>query len=215
MKVTNYLLTLSLIISCILNAQLHAATTIMIDPAGDARTTGRIIGDSFERAVTLDLALALKKALEADGYSVLITRSTGQTVLPLQNANFANRLHPDLYISLHCYDNPDQKFAISLYTMSRAEPFIAAVPELSLLPIHKAHWPAHRDTEKIGNAIHETLLQLYGHQFLMSLIVGLPLAPLIGIQSPAISIELNCHSSADSNQYIQPLVDALKAALPS
>ncbi len=37
--------------------------TIMIDPAGDAKHTGRLIGDTLERGISLQCAEQLKTAL--------------------------------------------------------------------------------------------------------------------------------------------------------
>src|SRR5579859_5868722 len=69
--------------------------SIMLDPAGDAQITGRIIDDSYERGITLQLCEDIKKQLEADhpkNTRIVLTRFPGETIDPLQNANFANRL---------------------------------------------------------------------------------------------------------------------------
>ena len=67
--------------------------SIMLDPAGDAQTTGRIIDDNYERGVTLQLCEDIKKQLEAEqpkNTRIVLTRFPGETIDPLQNANFAN-----------------------------------------------------------------------------------------------------------------------------
>jgi len=78
---------------------------IMLDPAGDAQYAGRRIDDSFERGLTLRCAEQLKQRLEQlfPQIHVVLTRLPGETVQPLQNANFANRLSVDLYLSIHFY----------------------------------------------------------------------------------------------------------------
>ena len=89
--------------------------TIMIDPAGDAQHTGRIIEDVFERAVTLSIAKALETALHNTlNCTVILTRAPGEIVSPLQNANFSNRLLVDLFINLNCYQAPNEKLSIYL-----------------------------------------------------------------------------------------------------
>src|SRR3990172_8684717 len=78
------------------------AFTIMLDPAGDAKNPGRKLDDSFERGITLQFSETLKQKLESlfPSIRVVLTRLPGETVQLLQNANFANRLDVNFYLSI-------------------------------------------------------------------------------------------------------------------
>src|SRR5690606_15053887 len=91
--------------------------TIMIDPSGDTKHTGRIIQDTFERGITLQCAEQLKKELKKilPNIHIVLTRIPGETIQPLQNAAFANRLQVDLYLSIYFYFEPEIPAHISLY----------------------------------------------------------------------------------------------------
>ena len=66
----------------------------MLDPAGDAQNPGRTIDDNFERGITLQFAEKLKEMLQEKfpTIRVVLSRTPGESLQPLQNANFANRL---------------------------------------------------------------------------------------------------------------------------
>src|SRR5579863_2631895 len=73
---------------------------VILDPAGDAKRTGRQISDSFERGITLQCVEKIKTILERVPYvKVIISRLPGDTVYELQNASLANRLQADLFIN--------------------------------------------------------------------------------------------------------------------
>ena len=190
--------------------------TLMLDPAGDAHHTGRIIDDSFERAITYQIAQALQKKLENDlCCTVIITRTPGEWVHPLQNANFANRLPIDLYISLACYHDAQEKHTIALYRYSRGESFIPQSSDLSMIPSTKAHWKSTSKSQKFAQTMYRTLESTYAHQFQLKPVAAIPFAPLTGIQAPAIGIEINYISAEDSTTYIASLAKSIVTALTS
>ncbi len=199
-----------------LSAHTHGNSyTIMLDPAGDARHTGRIIGTSFERALTFQIAQALQQTLQKTFPStVIITRSPGETVHQRQSANFANRLPIDLYISLHCYHAPQEKHTIALYLLSRSTLSIPSSAPISMMPFDHAHWQSFDTTKKYGALMHNTL-QTYAHQFQLPPVITLPFAPLLGIQAPAIGIEINCVSPDNVTLYVEPLAKTIISALTS
>ena len=77
--------------------------SIMLDPAGDAKHTGRQIDDNLERGISLQFTEKLKQTLEKQHpeIHVVLSRFPGETIYHLQNANFANRLEVDFYLSIH------------------------------------------------------------------------------------------------------------------
>ena len=93
--------------------------TIIIDPGHGAPYPSRPPGTysvgasgsySFERNVTLALALKLQKAIEKEipSLKVVLTRSTPDDVSLQRRAQIANENKGDLFISLHCNSLPDK-----------------------------------------------------------------------------------------------------------
>ncbi len=189
--------------------------TIMIDPAGDAKHTGRTIEDTFERAVTLSIAQALEKSLHSKlTCTVIITRSPGEIVSPLQNANFSNRLPVDLFINLNCYQAAHEKISLYLYSSSYNESFTCP-PKQNLIPLDKAHLISADHTkiytQQIAHALHSSsvhTIKTYGP-------FSLPCTALMGITAPAISIEFCIAGKEDWKTCIEPLAGAIAEALSS
>ncbi len=187
--------------------------TIMIDPAGDAKQTGRTINDSLERAITLNLAEALQQELtKLAHYTVILTRTPGEVVPPLQNANFSNRLPIDLYISLHCYSNPKEKLSLDLYQFSYHEMISPHSHDLAMIPYDKAHVKTYDTTQRYAQNIKTALINAMP-LFQIRGIYAIPFYPLIGIQAAAIGIEMNCIQPTDWQTYIKPLAESIVYAL--
>ena len=190
--------------------------TIMLDPAGDAKHTGRIIGDTFERAVTLSIAQALEKALHSKlNCTVIITRSPGEIVSPLQNANFSNRLPVDLFINLNCYQAAHEKLSLYLYYFSYGKPFTSTPPKQSLIRFDKAHLLSIDCTKIYTQQIAQTLHRSNAHTIKTYGPFSLPSTALMGITAPAISIEFCITGKEDWKATIKPLATAITEALTS
>ncbi|EKD48633.1 MAG: hypothetical protein ACD_64C00214G0003 [uncultured bacterium] len=189
--------------------------TIMIDPSGDAQHTGRTIDDTFERALTLSIAHALEKALKSHAHcTVIITRSAGEIVSPLQHANFSNRLPVDLFITLSCYQNEQEKPSLSLYTLSFGEPCMK-LNHHTFLPFDKAHHACSDRTKEYSQAIALTLRSPNGPNITTHGPYAIPCAPLIGITAPAIMIELCLTHKTSWTPWIDPVATAVIGALKS
>lgn len=211
MSVTSKIV-LPFIITSSLCAENLIRPIIMLDPAGDAKNPGRTIDNSFERAITLQLAEALKTALEQRiSCTVLITRAPGETVSLLQNATFANRLSADIYISLNCYHAPQDKLSLALYQFSYGDMQPQKSFAFAMTPYDKAHLAYTNTTQTYANHIRKTFATSYQHLFQIHGVYAVPFKPLIGIQSPAIALEMNCIHEADWKTYFTPLVEALNA----
>ncbi len=77
--------------------------TIIIDPGHGGKDPGAVgPGGIYEKNLTLDIALKLKRLLEHDGnFNVLLTREN-DVFIPLEERTaFANRHNGDLFISIH------------------------------------------------------------------------------------------------------------------
>jgi N-acetylmuramoyl-L-alanine amidase len=92
--------------------------TIIVDPGHGVRPEGATgnfspgaSGEySFERNVTLAIALKLQKEIEKqlNGVKVVLTRSSEEDVAWQKRADIANQNKGDLFISLHCNSLPDR-----------------------------------------------------------------------------------------------------------
>ncbi len=194
--------------------------SIMLDPAGDARTPGRIIEDikeqgGYERGVTLLLAEEIKKRLEetlGKKVRVVLTRFPGETLDPLQNANFANRLDVDAYISIHFFHQKEDTPLIYLYhfVYNPITDMWAKVHRLSFYPYDQAHL-AH--ISKTGVWIEQCKNILRNDTYKKSFDVkgpyGIPFKPLIGVKAPAIAFEIGLKNKSDWTNYVAPLTECL------
>ncbi len=76
--------------------------TIVIDPGhggNDKGATG--LNNSYEKDLTLELAVELKKFLEEMGYTVLLTRTSDRYLSLKDRVKIANQSKADFFISLH------------------------------------------------------------------------------------------------------------------
>lgn len=82
---------------------------IVLDPGHGGKDDGaenKGVGVK-EKTMTLDVALRLKKLLEAAGYKVMLTRTGDEPLSPIKAVDlalrpeFANREHADLFVSIH------------------------------------------------------------------------------------------------------------------
>ncbi|MGE0206357.1 MAG: N-acetylmuramoyl-L-alanine amidase [Candidatus Babeliales bacterium] len=193
--------------------------TLMLDPAGHAKYEGREIDDCFERGLTLQCAEALKKNLnELYPYvHVVLSRSAGQTVEHLQNAHIANRMKTDLYLSIHFYQEKEEKPSLYLYQFlyNTATDFWPYVDNgFSFIP-YKHAYRAHTES---SYSYGTNLLQFfnkkkYKRYFDCKGFFGLPCKPLLGINCPALLIEAGLKKRNDWHCLAEALVDALETII--
>ena len=170
-------------------------TTIMLNPAGDARNAGRVIDNTFERGLTLQLCNELKQELsqQLPDIYIALTRFPGETVEPLQNAQFANRLNIDLFVAIQLYSIQEPKPLITIYQYIYHPTNLWHKPcnELEFIDIDNAHLNTAQQTHKLGKIFH-TFLQKneYHHQLAVNNFLSIPFKPLFGIQAPALGIEI-------------------------
>lgn len=97
-----------------------AKRVIVIDPGHggkDPGCTGR--GGTQEKTVVLSVAKKLKSKLDANGYKTYLTRSNDTFLKLAERAEFAEKKHADLFISLHANANPSRDMkGFSIYTLS-------------------------------------------------------------------------------------------------
>ena len=93
---------------------------IVIDPGHggkDPGCTGK--AGTQEKAVVLSVAKKLKNKLDSNGYKTFLTRSNDTFLKLADRAEFAEKKHADLFISLHANANPSRDMkGFSIYTLS-------------------------------------------------------------------------------------------------
>jgi len=75
--------------------------TIVLDPGHGGKDDGARNGSYFEKTYTLLLAQEVRNQLTAAGFTVSLTRTTDTYIDLPPRPDFANRLHADLFVSLH------------------------------------------------------------------------------------------------------------------
>lgn len=194
--------------------QLTFSFTVIIDPSGDAKHTGRVIQDTFERGITLQCAELLKKELNQTlpKVRVVLTRVPGETIQPLQNASFANRLQADFYISISFYLETDIPSHISIfhYITQQTDYWHTYVP-LSFYHVSQAHLINIALTQKLGKQLLTILQDKNINPFFKAQgLFAIPYKPLLGIKAPALAIEAGIRQKDDYKNIIQPLICFIK-----
>ena len=189
---------------------------IMIHPAGDAKVIGRKIHDTFERSITLQCAHELKTELESarENILVIITRSPGDTIAPLQNAQFANRMGVDLFISLHCYQEPDTSPKIDLYQFASNDTYFAVHPDTFWTAYDKAHLTNYKKTAAWATQLKKSLSDhSRTKNYPIRGVHAVPFASLIGISCPAIGVEISTKHPDDWRYTMHALAQGIKNVL--
>ena len=216
-----FLITLLLFLShqltanSLLSEKTSQPITVMLDPAGDAKHTGRVIDDNFERGITLQFTEQLKSLLELRNKNlrVILTRFPGETLEPLQNASFANRLNTNFYISVQFYQERSERSNLYLYhyLTKPTDAWQKHIEALHFYTYDKAHLPNVIKSKTLGTMIASTLKKKrYKTFFNYKGLFGIPFKPLAGITSSAIAIEVGLISKNDWENFILPLANAIE-----
>lgn len=188
--------------------------TIMLDPSGDAKHTGRIIQDTFERGVTLQCVELLKKEInkELPHIRVVITRIPGETIQPLQNASFSNRLQADFHLSVSFYPEPDIPSHVTIFQyLTNQTDYWHTYNPLSFYHISQAHLINIEPTTIIGKKFLQTFENKTVNLFFITRgLFALPFKPLVGIKAPCLAIEAGLAHTNDFKQIIKPLITCIK-----
>ncbi|MFA5998612.1 MAG: N-acetylmuramoyl-L-alanine amidase [Candidatus Babeliales bacterium] len=191
--------------------------TIIIDPLGDPKNTGREIDDTFERGITLQCAEELKKQLNntLPDVRVVLTRVPGETIAPLQNASFSNRLQADFYLSISFYQEPEMPSHISLfYYLDSPTDLWHHYNPLYFYHVSQAHLIHLKDSETMGKSFLKHLQNSsINSVFIAQGLFGIPYKPLIGIKAPSLAIEAGLCKKDDWKYLISPLISCIKAII--
>jgi len=90
---------------------------IVIDAGHGGNDPGAIFSSVQEKSLNLDIAKRLRKLLEAEGYEIIMTRTTDEFIELEERAAIANRNNADLFISVHNNSMPDNyRGTMTLYS---------------------------------------------------------------------------------------------------
>jgi hypothetical protein len=201
-----------LIMLCCITA-LQADITVMLDPAGHAKQTGRQLEQSFERSETLKWATCLKNELERLGLSVALTRSPGEELVPLQAASFANRTNTKLFIRLQLYRHESPKPCLNLYRLEY-DPMLESANQsatMAFTPVYQAHLPARSSTIALCQQLSQGLqAPHYASSFTFEGCLALPLKNHVGIQAPALTLEAGINQDTQWDVFVPALAQQIK-----
>ena len=84
-----------------------SGAVIMLDPGhggvdGGAPCVVKATGFESEKHINLSIAMKIKELLEAEGATVIMTRTSDRWVCYTDRNNFVRERNPDMYISIHC-----------------------------------------------------------------------------------------------------------------
>ena len=190
--------------------------TIMLEPAGDTRQPGRQIGNEFERTLTWHCVESIKKILEEkhNNLNVIITRHPGDTINPLQNAQFANQQNIDLYVSINFYYDQTTKPTLYLYQFWYGDNIISKPGPIGFISYDQAYLQNTTTTHKYAMLLHKNLQEAdYKKQFECKGPFKLPCKPLIGITAPAFMIEAGLKDANAWKLYSESIAHSLNAII--
>lgn len=182
---------------------------ILLEASGDTIHPGRNVNDSFESSITFEIARTIKQMvnLQYPVAKVLINRGSTETIAPFQNANFANKLDVDCYISLHCFTETRMKPQVFIYSFNYRDDFIAKDNGLSFYPFDKIYLINQKQTDAWAEQLKHVFEKNISWN--VSGVHALPFKPLIGIKAPAIGIEIGLKNRSELRNYIETIVDGI------
>jgi N-acetylmuramoyl-L-alanine amidase len=199
------------------------AAVIVLDPGHGGNDSGAGRGSKFaEKQFTLALAQKIAALLEPR-HQVELTRSADVQMEPADRAAVANHLRADVMISLHAavaphcsdrtaavYYHNDERLKIPFGTSSQGMPAESDAdrPAWNRLQIRHQH-----QSQKLAGTLEQSLGD--SEAFDSVTVSGVPLAPLIGADLPAVLVEVGCmHPAAATNrQTLERQINGYAAAL--
>ena len=207
--------------------------TIVVDPGHGGKDTGTSIPSGLtEKELTLDIGLRLSQLLKQDGFEVLLTRTTDQSVPLRQRSALANAQHADLFVSIHLnWMERSQARGIETYYLGPTED-----PDLLQLAAQENRDSGYsladfrrfldqiylsvrrEESQRLAEAVQRTLVTTLSPHNPARVNRGVKTAPfavLVGTEMPAILAEVACLSNAKearllaTSQYRQDIARAL------
>lgn len=188
-----------------------SAATILLDPAGDAHSSGRKVHTTFEHGLSMQCAQALQQKIKElyPQHRILISRAPGESVDHMQRINFSNRLQVDLFIHISFSAQTNNQYTLNIYRYC-AEPtddWNKKTDALTFIPLHQAHLRNNEINKQMSNILYKKLSEIKWLKVETPL--AIPHKPLLGITSPALAVEIGIPESLTWKPLIDPLVNTL------
>lgn len=183
----------AIICSLLCSVLIHAKQfVVVIDPAGDARNTGRQHDDGWERGITFQCAQELQKRMELHGSAIrlIMTRMPGESLSPLQQAQLANQLHADLFISLHFYQEQQLIPHWYTYMLDLGHEYVIKPRDYTCYYYDQAHILCATQTQKYAQRIANYALTCDQKAIAFHKPACAPIKSLIGVTCPAFAFDV-------------------------
>ncbi len=116
---------------CTAAPNLLASKFIVIDPGHGGKDSGAIANGVREANVNLAVGLKIRDKLLATGATVILTRSSDESLALKARVDIAKAADGDIFVSIHAntFSNPETAGAISFYQSGRPNNLAAAIQE--------------------------------------------------------------------------------------
>jgi hypothetical protein len=190
---------------------------IILNPAGNTHNPGRIIGESFERAVTLQYVQAVKAAVEklSPMTRVMISHTPGEVVSQFQTASYVNNLDADLYLHIGMYHIDSQVPDISFYTMA-VDPVMDAWRYQDtdhFVPFYFAHRRKIRQSGELLELLCKYAMTYRPIPFQVREKRNIPYKALVGVAVPAVAIEIGLPNHTAWQQCVETIAYMLYSCI--
>jgi N-acetylmuramoyl-L-alanine amidase len=174
--------------------------TLMINPAGDAQNAGRVVGDCYERGLTLQFAEKLQKVIQQkSSIRVVLSRFAGEVIEPMQVANFSNKLQSDMFVSFHFYKTSTTP-VINIYYYLKGGYENQLTDGLFLCSYDDSYLFKLNNSRSLADNFYNYCKKLNTTNIEKP--IGLPFLPLKGLVAPAIAVEIGLNKSDDWLNYV-------------
>lgn len=182
---------------------------LVLDPAGDAKNTGRQLATCAERGVTLQLCEMLKESIikEIPHCTVTITRAAGETRTQEQRAQIANQLQADLFVHISCFSDTVLRPRLAFYYHAPSPIISPSLSLYTLIPAHKAHDLVSTETRHMVHSVYTTLKGMI--PYTLHAPAAIPDARLAGLTIPACTLECGITGDVPWTTLVEPLSNAL------
>lgn len=202
------------VLPLVVSVVVSAGPLVVIDPGhGGSQGGATSPSGQFEKNVALSVARLLKESLERDLHATVRLTRDGDSLIHLsQRVELANKLKPDLFVSIHCNSMPTQKQkwvteGIETYFLSasasgeearkvaaRENAEVTAQSKgpsgdtLSFILADLQRSEAHGDSSRLAYAVHEALIE-QTHAANRG-VQQAPFFVLMGLTAPAVLVEI-------------------------
>lgn len=187
--------------------------SLMLDPV-HMSSAGREIGDTFEQGLTMQCAKQIAQQLleQHPKIKVIINNPDCQKIQPLHRTIFANRMNPDLYISIGFYYQKTKPFHAAIFYYRQNDAKLCQKPNpLHFYPIHQAHVINISKTDAYAKKFFESLQ--HNSHFICDGLFAIPCKPLFGIQSPALYLEFGIQENSNVSLACNAIIDCLQKVI--